>query len=189
MGKNYVCNGAKIECLLCSKPQGTLMVTSNQVKLQDKFFATEADNTKTNLIFEGTCIKSPNGSAPCVGVIVPNKWMNTADALIQDNKALLEDSMIMCNYGGVPIRIVDDKQIQRPTQLLPILGPVILPVEEPKIVSVEWQSSITSENGREHFQDQVIDENTMDTQNWVEVITLNVLPGEDIKIELTEEIE
>ena len=141
MAKNYVCNQAKIECLLCSKPQGTLMVTSNMVKIQDQFFATEGDNTKANLIFEGTCIKSPNGSAPCVGVIVPNKWMNTADALIQDQKALLEDSMIMCNYGGVPIRIVDHKQIHRPTQLLPIMAPIVLPIDEPRIVSLEWKSN------------------------------------------------
>jgi len=189
MAKNYVCNGAKVECLLCSKPQGTLMVTSNQVKVQDKFFATEADNTKANFIFEGTCIKSPNGSAPCIGVIIPNKWMNTADALIQDNKALLEDSIIMCDFGGVPIRIVDDKQIHQPTELLPIIAPVILPVPEPKIISVEWKSNITCENEREHSPDQVIDKNTMDTRNWVEVTTLNVLPGEEVTIDLTGEIK
>lgn len=145
MGKNYVCNEAKIECQLCSKPEGTLLVTSNQVKVQDVFFATEADNTKANLIFEGTCAKSPGGSAPCIGVIVPDKWMNTADALIQDNKALLEDSMIMCNYGGVPIRIIDDKQIHEPTQLLPIMAPVILPIEEPMVISLEWKSNRTNE--------------------------------------------
>jgi len=184
MAKSYVCNGAKIECLLCSKPEGTLLVTSNQVKVQDKFCATEADNTKANLVFEGTCIKSPNGTAPCIGVIVPDKWTNTADALIQDNKALLEDSIIMCNYGGVPIKIVDDKQIQQPTELLPIIAPVILPVEEPKIISVVWKSNVTSENGREHFPDQTINENVVNSKNWVELTTLNILPGEEVEIDL-----
>ena len=35
MAKNYVCNGAKIECKLCTKPEGTLKVTSNEIKVQE----------------------------------------------------------------------------------------------------------------------------------------------------------
>lgn len=146
MEKNYVCDGAKIMCPLCTKPKGTLKVTSNQIKVQDKFFATEGDKSKLNLMFQGNCIKSPYQSSPCQAVITPANWQNTADALIQNKKALLETSTIMCSYGGISIRIVDDLQINQPTKLMPINAPVILPVAEPKIISLEWKSNTSNKD-------------------------------------------
>lgn len=119
MAKNYVCDGAIIECKLCTKPEGILKVTSNQIKIQDKLFANVNDKEKTNLIFEGNCKKSPYQSQPCVAVIKVDKWLGVADALIQDGQALLEDSTIMCTYGGVPIKITDDLQVSELTELVP----------------------------------------------------------------------
>ncbi len=145
MSKNYVCNGAEIECALCSNPKGNLMVTSNQIKVQGKICATDADNQKPNLIFKGNCSKSPNSALPCISVITLGSWENTADTLIQGNKALLENSIIMCNYGGVPIKITDDLQINIPSQLLPVVAPVAAPSEEPKIVKLEWKSNKETE--------------------------------------------
>ncbi|GAA0872270.1 hypothetical protein GCM10009117_14170 [Gangjinia marincola] len=109
-GKKYVCNNAKIECSLCLKPEGTLVVTSNQVKLQDKTWATLKDNKKANLQFSGNCKKSDKQSVPCVALISPTKWINTGEILIQGNKALLECSTIKCSYGGVDIKIKDHIQ-------------------------------------------------------------------------------
>ena len=118
-GKKYVCNQAKIECQMCTNPQGTLIVTSNAIRLQGKFWATEKDKEKTNLIFQGTCKKSPQQSLPCISVIQPGQWQGTGDVLVQGVKALLESSTIMCNYGGVQIKIKDDLQKSQPTSLKP----------------------------------------------------------------------
>ncbi|MBL4746286.1 MAG: DUF4280 domain-containing protein [Flavobacteriaceae bacterium] len=176
MGKNYVCNGATIECKQCIKPEGTLMVTSNEIKIQDKLFATEGDKEKTNLIFEGNCKKSPYQSYPCVSVIATSKWENTADALIQDQKALLENSTIMCTYGGEEIKITDDLQINEPTELQPLLAPVILPVEEPQYTTIEWLD----------IEGANIKENNKDALHKVSLTTLNFLPGEIITLNISE---
>ncbi|WP_339697233.1 DUF4280 domain-containing protein [uncultured Marixanthomonas sp.] len=109
-GKNYVCNNAKLECSLCTKPEGKLVVTSNDVKLQDKTWATVKDSAKSNLQFTGNCKKSDKQSVPCAALIAPVKWINTGDILIQSNKALLECSTIKCSYGGVDIKIKDHIQ-------------------------------------------------------------------------------
>jgi len=138
---NYVCDGAKIECQLCTKPEGTLTVTSNQIKIQGQLFANENDKGKPNLMFDGNCKASPYQALPCKGVMVPVMWQGTADALIQEGKALLEDSTIMCGYGGSTIKITDHLQVNVPTELQPIMAPVILPVEEPKVLKVEWKNN------------------------------------------------
>jgi len=108
--KKYVCNNAKIICPSCTNPNGKLIVTSNVVKLQDKFWATVKDNQKLNLQFSGNCTKSYQSSVPCAAIIAPGKWEDTGDILIQDNKALLECSTIVCNYGGATITIKDHAQ-------------------------------------------------------------------------------
>ncbi|MHA7060136.1 DUF4280 domain-containing protein [Aquimarina sp. M1] len=113
-GKKYVCNGAKIECPLCTKPIGKLKVTSNSIKLQDKTWANIKDKTKANLKFSGKCIKSPKQKIPCKAIIAPIKWINTGEILIQGNKALLECSTIKCSYGGATIKIKDHIQISEP---------------------------------------------------------------------------
>lgn len=109
-GRKYVCNGAKIECPLCTKKEGTLKVTSNTIKLQDKHFANIQDSKKVNLQFSGKCKMSYKQKIPCVSLIAPTKWINTGEILIQGNKALLECSTITCSYGGATIKIKDHIQ-------------------------------------------------------------------------------
>lgn len=146
MAKNYVCDGAKIECQLCTKPEGQLKVTSNEVKIQDKLFANAKDKEKINLIFQGNCKKSPWQASPCVAVIQTQEWQGVADLIIQDAPALLEDSTIMCVYGGVPIKITDHLQTSSPGQLQPLAAPVIAPVEEPMITHFEWKNNKEDKN-------------------------------------------
>ncbi|MEM0940633.1 MAG: DUF4280 domain-containing protein [Bacteroidota bacterium] len=142
MGKNYVCNGAKIKCPLCNGPEGQLMVTSNQIKLQGNFFATEKDNQKANLLFSGTCKKSPFQSSPCAGVISPGAWQPVADTKIQGAAALLEDSRIMCNYGGAQITITDHLQRSEPTKLVPTdMDPIVADVKPQMLVESAFMSS------------------------------------------------
>lgn len=127
-GKKYVCNNAKIECSLCTKPEGKLIVTSNQVKLQDKTWATVNDRKKANLQFTGNCKMSDKQSVPCVALIAPQKWINTGEILIQDQKALLEISTITCSYGGVPIKIKDHTQKSQMDGVAPTDVEAISPV-------------------------------------------------------------
>jgi hypothetical protein len=134
MAKNYVCNGAKIECKLCTKPEGELKVTSNEIQIQDKLFANAKDKEKVNLIFQGNCKKSPYQASPCAAVIKVGDWQGVADALIQDEPALLEDSTIMCTYGGAPIKITDDLQVSELTELLPTDVAGITPDVQPKML-------------------------------------------------------
>ncbi len=108
--KNYVCNNAVIMCPLCTKTKGKLIVTSNTIKLQNKFWATAKDRQKLNLQFTGNCKKSDKSSVPCIALITPDKWENTGDVLIQGSKALLECSTIKCHYGGAKITIKDHIQ-------------------------------------------------------------------------------
>ncbi|OEK08576.1 hypothetical protein A8C32_03755 [Flavivirga aquatica] len=145
MGKAYVSNGAKIECQLCTKPEGKLMVTSNQIKVQDKLFANAKDKEKTNLIFQGNCKKSPWQASPCISVIKTEEWKDTSDTIIQDAQALTEASTIMCVYGGVPIKITDHLQVNAPIQLLPIMAPVIV-VSTPQVVEVLTKDNKTKTN-------------------------------------------
>ncbi len=175
MAKNYVCHGAKIECQLCTKPEGKLMVTSNQVKVQDKFFATAKDKGKMNLIFQGNCKKSPYQSSPCAAVISPQEWQNTADLKVQDAPALLENSTIMCMYGGTPIKITDHLQVNQPQELQPVVAPVLAPTEEPMYTHLEWQD--TEKNS--------INENNVYGEHVVFLQTQNILPGEQLTANVT----
>lgn len=144
MAGKYVINGAKIKCSLCTKPEGTLMVTSNQLGVQDKFWATEADKGKPNLMFQGNCTKFSNNPPPCAGVIAPIQWQNTAMGVKVDGHApLLESSTIMCATGGVPITIADTTQRSVPTNLQSMGesgAPVPAPEEtvDPEIIEAHW---------------------------------------------------
>lgn len=196
MAKNYVCDGAKIECKLCTKPDGELKVTSNEVKIQDKKFANAKDKEKVNLIFQGNCKKSPYQASACQAVIKTEEWQDTADAIIQDAPALLEDSTIMCAYGGAPIKITNHLQVHSPQALQPVAAPVIAPLEDPEITSVQWKcNTITDENRgskvfHEHdLEDQVIDEESIDEKLWAEITTLNLLPNEKVDITLKDKNE
>lgn len=194
MAKNYVCDGAKIECQLCTKPEGTLMVTSNQIKVQDKIVATAKDKEKVNLIFEGNCKKSTFQMTPCIAVIKLEKWKNTADLKVQGSEALLENSTIMCAYGGIPIKITDHLQVNEPTEIQPTDAPVIAPVEDATVTSMEWMSNKSTEDSKsvktlhQHDQtDKAVTEESEEEKLWLEITTQNILPGQKVTITLEDE--
>lgn len=192
MAKNYVCDGAKIECQLCTKPEGKLIVTSNDIKLQDKKFANAKDKEKTNLIFEGNCKKSWFQASPCASVIKPEEWQDVGDLIVQDAPALLESSTIMCGYGGVPIKIIDHLQKSEPTQLQPVSAPVLSPSFTPTITALEWKSNKEVEDRKKNTMDtpdETIDKTTVGTKVWLEAFTHGIMPGEQLYIEVKEESE
>ncbi|USD26877.1 DUF4280 domain-containing protein [Flagellimonas marinaquae] len=188
MAKNYVCNGAKIECMLCTLPEGELKVTSNTVKVQDKLFANANDKERENLVFQGNCKKSPAQAHPCQMVINTGDWENIADLVVQDAPALLEDSTIKCNYGGVAIKITDHLQINEITSIQPATGPFIEPIFEPEILSLEWKSNkeVKDKNKTSDHPDGVIEETTAGEKIWLEACTLGMLPGETVTFEIVE---
>lgn len=108
--QKLVVDGAKLQCNLCSNPQGILKVTYDTPSIQGKLAATVVDNGKPNLLFAGTCSKSFNSSAACASVIQPDKWQNTGSFKMQDESPLLLKSTIKCLYGGVDIQITDSGQ-------------------------------------------------------------------------------
>lgn len=174
--KKYVCDGAKILCKLCSNPIGNIIVTSNTIKLQDNLYSTEADKQKNNLLFKGTCSKSPNGSAACTSVIAPVKWKNTADAKIQNNKALLDNSTIQCAYGGVDISILDHAQRSIPIVLMPLQSPTISPDEEPQITNITWLN----------VYGEPIDKIESNSIIWVKTETINIPAGSKVQCKMTD---
>lgn len=117
MAGQFVINGATLKCPLCSS-SGKLVVTHAKVHAQDTFWATEADNSKTNLVFAGVCTKWKKSPPPCAGVIAPTQWKGLVDSVYIDNKlALLESSTITCATGGVDISIPNTAQTDTPTDL------------------------------------------------------------------------
>jgi len=182
MAGKYVCNGAKIKCPLCSKQEGKLLVTSTTILLQDKPWATEADKQKINLQFQGNCTKFSNNPPPCIGVIVVGDWQNVAEGVTIDGHApLLENSIIMCNTGSVPITIVNHVQKSIPTNLnqLSQTGAPVPTTEtllEPKVVEFYWMDEEKKEKITETYPGKNV---------IIFVRTINVKTGENITITLT----
>lgn len=105
--QRLVIDGAQIQCTLCSNPLGTLLVTYDTPSIQGKKTATVKDKGKMNLLFSGTCMKSPNAAAPCMAVIQPLEWQNTGSFQVQNESPLLQKSTIKCMFGGTDISIKD----------------------------------------------------------------------------------
>ncbi|WP_018344942.1 PAAR-like protein [Cytophaga aurantiaca] len=108
--QKLVINGAKIQCTLCTNPLGTLMVTYNTPSLQGMPIATAKDKDKPNLLFMGTCMKSPNAASPCAAVIQTGEWKSTGSFKVQNQSPLLLKSTNTCTYGGVDIKVTDSGQ-------------------------------------------------------------------------------
>lgn len=100
-----VIDGAKIQCMLCSSPIGTLLVTTDTPTLQGKKIATVKDKGKSNLVFTGTCMKSPNAASPCASVIQVGEWKDTGSFNVQGQPPLLQKSTIKCMFGNTDIKI------------------------------------------------------------------------------------
>lgn len=117
MSGQFVINGAKLKCPLCSS-NGTLKVSHADVQLQDVPMATEGDRSKTNLVFGGVCKKWRKNPPPCASVISPTVWKKVANGLTVDGEhALLERSFIKCATGGKNISISNTAQVDFPTDL------------------------------------------------------------------------
>ena len=100
--RELVMHGAKLKCEYASG-LGELMVTSNEILLQEKLIATEGDgNNMVNLQFKGTC-GHPKWPAknmsppPCMSVIKLTPWQNLGTGLWQEQKVLVKESTITCN--------------------------------------------------------------------------------------------
>ncbi|MFZ4929434.1 DUF6402 family protein [Chryseobacterium sp. Mn2064] len=100
--REMVMHGAKLKCPYAQAP-GDLKVTSNEINLQDKLFATKGDgNNMVNLQFKGTC-GHPKWPAknmsppPCMSVIKLSPWQNLGTSIIQEQTVLVKESYISCN--------------------------------------------------------------------------------------------
>jgi hypothetical protein len=113
--QQYVIDGAILECKLCTNPVGMLKVNFDTPTIQNKKTATVKEKDSKSLIFMGTCTKSPNAAAPCVGVMQLGEWQDVGTSLVQDQKPLIKKSTIMCNYGGSTITIKKSGQINVPS--------------------------------------------------------------------------
>lgn len=100
--REMVMHGAKLKCPYAQGP-GDLIVTSNEINLQDQPFATVGDgNNMVNLQFKGTC-GHPKWPArnmsppPCMSVIKLSPWENPGTTTIQEQTALVKESFINCD--------------------------------------------------------------------------------------------
>ncbi|MDQ0782158.1 PAAR-like protein [Chryseobacterium sp. W4I1] len=100
--REMVMHGATLKCPYAQAP-GELKVTSNEINLQDKIFATKGDgNNMVNLQFKGNC-GHPKWPArnmsppPCMSVIKLSPWQNLGSTTIQKQTTLVKESFIYCN--------------------------------------------------------------------------------------------
>lgn len=112
-----VIDTAKLECKLCTTPQGILKVNFDTPTIQSKKTATVVEKDMKSLVFTGNCKKSSNSSSPCASVMQLGEWKDTGSLKVQDQSPLLLKSTITCQYGGVPIKITDSGQVNEPASL------------------------------------------------------------------------
>lgn len=115
---------AKIECKLCTNPQGILKVNLDTPTTQDKLTATVVEKDMKSLIFMGTCTKSPNSAAPCATVMQTGEWADAGTLQVQNQLPLLKRSTIPCNYGGSTIEITDSGQRSEPAEVVTPGAPI-----------------------------------------------------------------
>ncbi|TPD65457.1 PAAR-like protein [Flavobacterium microcysteis] len=100
--REVVMHGAKLKCEYAQQ-LGELKVTSNELNIQDKLWATQGDgNNMINLQFKGTC-GHPKWPAknmqppPCMSVIKLSPWEKLGTTTVQEQKVLVKESTITCN--------------------------------------------------------------------------------------------
>lgn len=123
-GLKLVINTAKLECKLCSNPQGLMKVNYDTPTIQGKKTATVKEKSPQSLVFTGNCNKSPQSSSPCASVMQLGEWKDVGTSKSQDERVLLQKSTIKCNYGSIDIKITDSGQINEPESILTIGAPV-----------------------------------------------------------------
>lgn len=122
---------AKIECKLCTNPQGVLKVNFDTPTTQDKLTATVVEKDMKSLIFMGTCIKSPNSASPCASVMQLGEWKDVGTLKVQEQFPLLKKSTIPCNYGGIKIEITDSGQRSEPAEVVTPGAPIPKKADDP----------------------------------------------------------
>lgn len=128
-GRKFVMNGAVLKCTLCSKPEGSLKVTSNSLKLQEMHWANVSDtNGAQNLIFDGVCNHPSygNNKPPCKSVIQLKGWDSPGSTIVQDAPSLIMQSKNYCvPHGNHPIEITDSGQKNTVNPVNVASGPAI----------------------------------------------------------------
>lgn len=136
--KKFVIQGGKVQCPFCSVPVGDIIVTSNTISLQGKYYATTADcNGKVNFDFKGVCNhpsqQKPNlPPPPCKMVISLGKWKKFSDMFINNDEALLVQSTIPCMISGQDIRIINSGQIEVISEIEP------RETKNPRVTKMYW---------------------------------------------------
>ncbi|MFD2907381.1 PAAR-like protein [Flavobacterium ardleyense] len=99
--REVVMHGAALKCPL-AQGFGTLVVTSNDILLQDQKWATVNDDSNmVNLQFKGTCGHSKWPAQkipppPCMSVINLSPWQKLGTTLVQEQEVLVKESFINC---------------------------------------------------------------------------------------------
>lgn len=112
----FVCHGGKIQCKYCNPPIADIIVTSSQIMLQNKPWATVGDkNGKINFSFTGVCMhpsqqKPMSPPPPCKMVINLGEWKDYSQTIIGDYNALLVKSKIPCMISREDLKIVHSGQ-------------------------------------------------------------------------------
>jgi hypothetical protein len=109
MSKEYVVNGAQLECTLGVAPSKLVILPQHQVQLRGKNRANIGDAKPfVNILPFGVCkITSP--PKPCTPVCV--MWIGgKPDVLIEGLPALLNSDKLACATGGGMITIKDSGQ-------------------------------------------------------------------------------
>lgn len=132
--RKFVIHGGKIKCSCCSVPIADIIVTSNTISLQSKYYATTADNNgKINFDFQGICTAFPSiTKPPCKAVIQLGQWKNYSDTMINDDNAILVRSTIPCIISGCDLEIVHSGQIEVLTDIEPRV------IKNPRITRIYW---------------------------------------------------
>lgn len=144
--RKFVIQGGKVQCAFCTMPDGDIIVTSNTISLQGKYYATTADcNGATNLDFKGQCTAAPGISKPpCKSVIQLGKWKDYSETMINDDNALLVQSTIPCMISGEYIKITHSGQIEVLTEIDPM---------QKSIKDAYWMTENSNKKKRTEYPD------------------------------------
>lgn len=139
--RKYVVQGGKVQCPFCTTPVAEIIVTSNTISLQGKYYTTTADcDGKINFDFQGQCTAAPGISKPpCKSVIQLGEWKDFSETFINDDNAILVQSTIPCNFGGIDIKVIESGQIEVLTEIEPRV------IKNPRITRLYWIDAETEE--------------------------------------------
>jgi len=141
----FVIMGGKVRCTFCSNPEANIIVTANDVSLQDKPWATIGDcDGKTNFAFTGVCNhpsqqKPLTPPPPCKAVIKLGKWKDFSNTMVNNDNALLMQSKIPCLISGQDLIITDSGQKTTLSETEPKMN------KEPKVTDVYWKEEGSDE--------------------------------------------